>query len=192
LSGETEREISGWTVDTLKGLLFAKVQAIEDLSEERNTRYERLANECDDRDGQMRVLMDERDVRYSQRFTAQQEALVQALAAAKEAVAAALLAADRAVTKAELASEKRFESVNEFRGALSDQTSKLLPRVEADQRFSSITEKIERLDKEQSSRGGAESQRLESRQMNQWAIGVVLVAGQIIVGVVLFALLHKP
>jgi hypothetical protein len=90
----------------------------------------------------IKALVDERDVRYSQRFAAQQEALTAALSAAKEAVAAALLAADRAVTKAELASEKRFESVNEFRGALSDQTSKLIPRTEADQRFSAMEDKI--------------------------------------------------
>jgi hypothetical protein len=53
-----------------------------------------------------------------------------ALAASKEQVTIAMTAADKAVTKAELANDKRFESVNEFRGALTDQSRDLLPRAE--------------------------------------------------------------
>ncbi|MEH1169259.1 hypothetical protein V6V47_28165 [Micromonospora sp. CPCC 205539] len=45
-------------------------------------------------------------------------------------VGLALSAADRAVTKAEIATEKRFESVNEFRQTLSDQTKTFIARVE--------------------------------------------------------------
>jgi hypothetical protein len=47
-----------------------------------------------------------------------------------KAISAALLAAEKAVTKAETASDKRFEGVNEFRQALSDQTNTLVPRTE--------------------------------------------------------------
>jgi hypothetical protein len=50
--------------------------------------------------------------------------------AAAEAVAAALAAAEKAVEKAETASEKRFDGVNEFRKALSDQALNLLTRKE--------------------------------------------------------------
>jgi len=74
----------------------------------------------------------ERDLRYEQRFAAQQEALGAALDAAEKAVAAALAAADRAVSKAEVANEKRFDSVNEFRGTLTDQASKFINRSEHD------------------------------------------------------------
>ncbi len=49
----------------------------------------------------------------------------------QEAIAAALAAAEKAVTKAEEASSKRFESVNEFRQTLSDQTATFLTRKEA-------------------------------------------------------------
>ncbi|MEU7752715.1 hypothetical protein [Micromonospora sp. NPDC049171] len=45
-------------------------------------------------------------------------------------VGLALAAADKAVTKAEIATEKRFESVNEFRQTLSDQTKTFIARVE--------------------------------------------------------------
>jgi hypothetical protein len=42
----------------------------------------------------------------------------------------ALAASDKAITKAEVTTEKRFEGVNEFRAALSDQSATLLPRSE--------------------------------------------------------------
>ncbi|MCX5065108.1 hypothetical protein OOJ91_04355 [Micromonospora lupini] len=45
-------------------------------------------------------------------------------------VGMALVSADKAVTKAEAATEKRFESVNEFRQTLSDQTKTFIARVE--------------------------------------------------------------
>lgn len=72
------------------------------------------------------------DLRYQQRFDAQTQALNAALAAAKEAVATAMIAAEKAVAKAEAASEKRFESQNEFRGQLSDQTKTFVSRAEFD------------------------------------------------------------
>jgi len=49
-----------------------------------------------------------------------------------ERVTLALAAADKAVSKAEAATEKRFESVNEFRQTLSDQTRSFVSRVEFD------------------------------------------------------------
>lgn len=53
--------------------------------------------------------IDDNDRRYEQRFAAQEDA----------------------IGKAESATEKRFESVNEFRQSLSDQTAGFLPRLEA-------------------------------------------------------------
>jgi predicted transcriptional regulator len=47
-----------------------------------------------------------------------------------ERVVLALAAADKAVSKAEAATEKRFESVNEFRQTLSDQTRSFISKVE--------------------------------------------------------------
>lgn len=94
------------------------------------------------------------DLRYEQRYNAQADALAAAflsqqvamktaLEAAKEAVQAALAAADRAVTKSEQAADKRFEALNELRQMLNDMVGSLITRVEAVQRFDSITEKID-------------------------------------------------
>jgi len=82
------------------------------------------------------------DLRYQQRYDAQQKALEAALLAAEKAVQAALVAAEKAVTKAELAAEKRFEAVNEFRGQLADQANTFLPRTEYDGSHKALSEKL--------------------------------------------------
>lgn len=66
------------------------------------------------------AILRERDRRYEQRF-----------ADAETATRAALAAAEKAVTKAEASADKRFEGVNEFRQALSDQTATFITRTEA-------------------------------------------------------------
>ena len=65
--------------------------------------------------------------------------------AADRATQAAILAAERATTKAESASERRFESVNEFRAALSDSQRLMLPRGEYDQIHSGLVERVNNL-----------------------------------------------
>lgn len=80
----------------------------------------------------IRTLMDERDRRYEDRFTATDEKTGLALTSSKEAV-----------TKAEIATEKRFDSVNEFRNTLKDQAATLLSRGEAEARFKGQDEKLE-------------------------------------------------
>jgi len=60
-----------------------------------------------------------------------------------EKVALALSAADKAVTKAEIATEKRFEAVDEFRGALHEQSKTFVTRVEFDALSHRMTEKID-------------------------------------------------
>jgi hypothetical protein len=72
------------------------------------------------------------DKRYEERFQAQQKALELGLAGLVRETQAAQTAADRAVLKAEAATEKRFESVNEFRGTLDNQQRTLIPRSEVD------------------------------------------------------------
>jgi DNA-binding SARP family transcriptional activator len=86
------------------------------------------------------------------RFGEQKEAVNAALIAADKAVNAALSAADRAVAKAEIATEKRFDSVNEFRGALNDNARLLMPRAEAERAFAALGEKIEELTKRANAR----------------------------------------
>jgi hypothetical protein len=68
-----------------------------------------------------------------------------------ERVGLALAAADKAVSKAEVATEKRFESVNEFRQTLSDQTRSFISKVEfeavRDTNAARIADLASRLDK---------------------------------------------
>jgi hypothetical protein len=74
----------------------------------------------------------EMDLRYQQRFDAQEKAM-----------AAALMAADRAVLKAETASEKRFESVNEFRAVLTAQSATLATKSEVEAAIKGLIDKID-------------------------------------------------
>jgi 4-alpha-glucanotransferase len=61
-------------------------------------------------------ILAEKDLRYQQRFEAQELSVKNALQSAKEAV-----------LKAEQAQEKRNEASNEFRGQLKDQAATLTP-----------------------------------------------------------------
>jgi hypothetical protein len=69
-----------------------------------------------------------------QRFEAQDRAVQAALQAAKEAV-----------DKANIASEKRFESINEFRGQLSDQQATFLTRNEYGAQHDAMAQRLQDL-----------------------------------------------
>jgi hypothetical protein len=71
----------------------------------------------------LKTLLDER-------YATQTKALEAAFVAADKAVVAALASQQLAATKAETAAEKRFESVNEFRQQLADQSSTFIARPE--------------------------------------------------------------
>jgi len=121
VSGETARQESGWSVDTLKDHLTALMEE----SEKRLTASDNAA-----------------ELRNEQRFTAQQQAIKDALISQKEAVAAALVAAEKAVLVAENNAEKWRASANEWRGAMNDRERNLMPRLEAEQSTRANAEKI--------------------------------------------------
>lgn len=99
------------------------------------------------------TVIDERDRRYEDRFRAMDEKTGLALICSKEAVA-----------KAETATEKRFDAVNEFRAALSDQAANLLTRSEASAKFQSYDEKLEYI-------------KASREHRSEWTIGIwVIVA----------------
>lgn len=77
-------------------------------------------------------VADERDLRYQQRWEAQQIGIREALSSA-----------EKAVTKAENAMEKRFDGVNEFRETLSDQAAAFLTRVEYNAAHQALIDKID-------------------------------------------------
>ena len=80
-------------------------------------------------------IFNERNIAINQRFEAQEKQNALALTAAKEAVA-----------KAETAAEKRFDSVNEFRGQLKDQAATFMPRAEVEIRLKPIDTKLVEID----------------------------------------------
>jgi hypothetical protein len=91
------------------------------------------------------ALLQQMDLRYQQRFDAQQKALDAALLAQEKAVQTAMIAAEKAVTKAEVAAEKRFDGVNEFRQLVTDLVREQMPRNEAEQRLAAMGEKVDEL-----------------------------------------------
>jgi hypothetical protein len=167
MSGETEEHVSSWTVDSL---------------------HQYLQQQLND----MRRLLDERYVTQTKAvdtaFVAQATAMQTALTAAERAVATALLSAEKAVTKAEAAAEKRFESINEFRGQLSDQAATFLARSEADARFEAMAEKIESNGKLSAERIADINRRLDLNQGKSSGIGAtwgVLLGGASFIGTVI-------
>lgn len=82
----------------------------------------------------LRALMDAR-------FQAT-ELLVQSQA---DKVALALTASDKAVTKAEISTEKRFEAHDQFRAEVAERTKHFVPRAEFDAQRGGLTEKVDTL-----------------------------------------------
>jgi hypothetical protein len=70
-----------------------------------------------------------------QMLEAHEKLLNQRIDAARDAATAAQQASTTAIVKAEEANTKRFESVNEFRGALSDASKHNIGRSEVEQRI---------------------------------------------------------
>jgi len=83
------------------------------------------------------------EIRTQERFILSKQARDAAMQATERAIAAAMAAAEKAVTKAEVAAEKRFDSVNEFRAAMKDQTVNFADKAQVDFRLSVIEKKID-------------------------------------------------
>lgn len=174
MTGETEKDVSGWTTDTLRTAMLSEFHAIR-------------ASIAD-----LRTLLDERyetqSTATAAAFAAQQVAMRTALEAAEKAVAVAMTSAEKAVAKAETAADKRFEATNEFRGQLNDMVTTLLPRAEADVRFAALAEKLDRLSSHQDKtmgrdQGAAEqviTRRLDTGQLVTIALLLVAVAGVVV------------
>jgi hypothetical protein len=122
------------------------------------------------------ALIIESDKRNDDRFRAADLRNEERFRAQGEAVSTAMSAAEKAVLKAEAAADRRFEAVNEFRGALNDMVSTLMPRSEANQRFLALSEKVEqimlRLEKNEGAGGGL-------RAGWGYILGAILAAGVI-------------
>jgi hypothetical protein len=85
------------------------------------------------------------DIRQQQRFDAQTKAIDAAMTAQRTAIDAALTAADKATLKAEQAAKDKFESMNEFRGTLTDQNATFMTRAESLSMFERNAERIQEI-----------------------------------------------
>lgn len=160
-TGETNVPVSDWTTGTLKILQDQTIADVKELLE---------SEIC-----AVRKTIKESDRRYEQRFDGQQNATNVALQSAKEAV-----------IKAENATEKRFESVNEFRSALNDQSKDMLTRTEYDSNHTALSEKTDALTARiaaiEGTKLGNTEQRAEGRQSQaaiiaQVSFGVMIFLG---------------
>jgi hypothetical protein len=137
MGGETEHNVSGWTVDTLRAFFVC-------LLAERDLRYEQRLQAM--------------EAATAARFADLLATHALAHSAQQQAVIAALTSADRAITKSEIATEKRFDAVNERETILGDQAAQLMPRAEADARLAAIAEKTDqnskRIDRNEGRSGG--------------------------------------
>lgn len=94
-------------------------------------------------------------------------------------------ASDKAIAKADAATERRFESVNEFRAQLGEQTASFLSREVFDATIAQLTEWRTAVDRDRARIVGATEQRTEGRLSQGSILGIagfaLAVLGTIIV-----------
>jgi hypothetical protein len=133
---------SSWSVgmlrDYLLGLIGANERRYTELIVANDRRYSDEAKA-------VRELIVAADLRYEQRFRAQETSRTELASLQDKAVAAALAAAKEAVNKAETAIERRLENTNEWRETFSDRDRMLMPRGEAEVALAGLREKIDAL-----------------------------------------------
>lgn len=85
------------------------------------------------------------------------------------------------IEETKIASDKRFEGVNEFRKALSDQTNTFLPRAEYTSRHDALGEKLtavtSRMDRMEAVKTGSQEQRTKLNEVVPWIIAVLSFIG---------------
>jgi hypothetical protein len=176
-----------WTTETLRAFLMQRIDNLETLLDER---YRTQTTAID------------------AAFKAQQAAVAAGFAGSERTAQAGLTAAREASDKAEKAADKRFESVNEFRGQLSDQAATLISRAEYLVQHSALNDKVDsladrviqlelrltsRLDlasgSDAESRQVAGDRRLDSAAAAQW-VGMALIGIGVIVSIVIALVIH--
>lgn len=115
---ETSIPIGEWSIGPLKAYQDQATAGVKELLQAEIRRIDADIK-------QLNILLDERSITQ------------------EKAVAAALSATREAITKSETATEKRFESVNEFRAALSDASKEQLTRTEYNAAHIALIDKID-------------------------------------------------
>jgi uncharacterized membrane protein len=113
------------------------------------------------------------------RFLDAEKAVNSAMSAQQAAIAAALIATNTAINKAETATEKRFDSVNEFRGQLRDQADTFIRSTEVHQQFEAMFSRVTKLETSLAGlNGGITTKGAITGPL--WAIGGVVFGSAII------------
>ena len=162
MSGETEDQVSGWTVDTLHQMMRAILaerdrrfdEATAHQQSEWHEHLEQARREVTAALTAADKAVAEVDRRHSEqflslermvmaRFDAEHDLLTNLARERQTAINAAFAAQQAAVSKAEIATEKRFESVNEFRAQLTDQAGRFVTRNETDSVISAVRSEMQ-------------------------------------------------
>jgi hypothetical protein len=115
----------------------------------------------------LRDVLTERDIRYSQRAAAQDDAVRAALDTSKEAI-----------TKAEAATERRLETLNELRGVVVDQARDFARKAEVQLLVDGMEKRIETITRAVSAR---DAHGLGVKDAIGWAVGAIGLIGGFIV-----------
>lgn len=138
-SSETNVPVHEWSTGTLKIYHDDKINAVQLVAE---AEFKRVDSDID----KLNTLLDERSVAQEKAVNAAlisaKEAVDRAAVAQEKAIGAALTATQEAIGKSDTATEKRFESVNEFRKTLSDQTGTFLPRPEYSAQHKALEDRV--------------------------------------------------
>jgi hypothetical protein len=144
-------------VHDLQALIEARLEGNDRAVVETKDVAARVRGEIEEQIGHLREIVTSRDdaavellevkitnlnTLLDERYATQTKALDAAFVAAEKAVATALASAEKAVSVAERANEKRFEGVNEFRSALTDQAATFLPRAVFEASLVAVEDKI--------------------------------------------------
>jgi hypothetical protein len=172
---------SGWSFDTLRVYLLSHVVAAGHQSESRtikvmtavehnDQRYQVEFNAIKElihgvreayalRDANLQSQVDNNSKRVEDIHRSISLSIEAGLSSSREVTQVAFAASEKAIFKAETANEKRFESVNEFRQTLTDQTASFMPRAQVEALLVNLNDKIvaisSRMDRSEAAKTGS-------------------------------------
>lgn len=95
---------------------------------------------------------------------------------------------EKSFLAAQEVASKRLDSMNEFRGALTDQAKTLVSRSEADILHRALDARITKLENFRSEQVGGSREVANSRERAEWGVGQVLTGVGLIITLILGAL----
>jgi membrane-associated HD superfamily phosphohydrolase len=130
-----------------------------------------MMKECDALGARIEALgklLDEREERTKDRFSAMEKA-----------VATAFQNSERAIDKADASNQRHFAQVNEFRQSLQDQTSKYLEKTVYDVQHKMLADKLETI--------YVRFTQMEAKSVvSQWIFGIVVALAAPSVAIIIY------